>query len=82
MPSYNPLSWKFYVQLLLKNKTQVIISIKNLIWISGAKFCPIISTIKFHAVWRENYFYNKKNFYVKKLGAVRLRNKKKKFWFN
>jgi len=75
-----PLSRKFYVQLLLKNKIQVIISIKNLIWISGAKFHPIISTVKFQAVWRENYiFYNKKNFYVKKLGAVRPWNKNKEF---
>jgi len=51
-----PLSQKFYVQLLLKNKIQVIISIKDVIWISGAKFYPIISTVKLHAVWRENYF--------------------------
>jgi len=70
-----PLSRKFYIQLLLKNKIQVIISTKDLIWISGAKFHPIISTVKFHAVWKENYiFYNKKKFYVKILGAVRSNN--------
>jgi len=45
-----PLSRKFYVQLLLKNKTQVIICIKDLIRINGAKFHPIISTVKFHMV--------------------------------
>jgi len=76
-----PLSQKFYVQLLLLNKTQVIICIKDLIWINSAKFHPIISTVKFHAFWRENFIFYNKNFCVKKLGAVRSWNKNEKFWF-
>jgi len=58
------LSRKFYVQLLLKNKTQVII--KDLI--SGV--IPLSRQLNFMQFEKKTIFYNKKNFYVKKLGDL------------
>jgi len=47
-----------------------------------ASFTPLSRQLNFMQFEERTIFYNKKNFYVKKLGAVRPWNKNKEFRFN
>jgi len=59
-----PLFQKFNVQLLLKNKTKVVICIQNLISISGGKFHLIISTVKFHMQFEKKIIALNRSTYI------------------